>query len=211
MTVSRSSPKLTRSSPNICGATDPRHTAIKIQDSHLTIASHVPAIAAASRRALKAAALTVELYGGRLEDCAIGSGGLPPACVYDPSARILLIPTCADRPLLLSEAEELVRDVQQDALIVRLSTWPNAADLVTFDVLLRQHWEVEVRTGYRPCRFETRQGLWLAGAAGADTGLHVSREGLRNSRQPATALAPDVDAGMAAAQRFFRSRIWGGL
>ncbi len=138
-------------------------------------------------------------------------GGLPPTCVYDPAARILLIPTCADRPLLLSEAEELVRNVQQDALIVRLSTWPKAADLVTFDVLLRRHWEVEVRTGCRPCRFEGRQGLWLVGDGGTDHGLVVSHEGLRNARPPATASAPDVEAGMAAAQDFFRSGIWGGL
>src|SRR3712207_3362335 len=109
----------------------------------LTIASHVPAIAAASRRALKAAGLTIQLYGGRLEDCSIGAGGLPPTCIYDPAIRLLLIPTCADRPLLLGEAEELVRTVQEDAMIVRLSTWPNARDLVTFDVLLRRHWEVE--------------------------------------------------------------------
>jgi hypothetical protein len=177
----------------------------------LTITSHAPAIAGASRRALKAAALTIELYGGRLEDCSIGSGGLPPTCIYDLSARILLIPTCADRPLLLGEAEELVREVQQDALIVRLSTWPNAADLVTFDAVLRHHWAVEVRTRCRPCRFDTRQGLWLLGGAGVDAALHVSREGLRNSRPPATALAPDIDAGMDTAQSFFRSRIWGGL
>jgi hypothetical protein len=177
----------------------------------LTIASHVPVIAAASRRAFKAAGLTIQLYGSRLEDCSIGSGGLPPTCIYDPTARLLLIPTCAERPLLLGEAEELVREIQQDALIVRLNTWPDAVDLVTFDVLLRRHWDVEVRTGYRPCRFEARQGLWLVGSAGDHAGLHVSREGLRPSRPPATALAPDIEAGMAIAQNFFRSRIWGGL
>jgi hypothetical protein len=177
----------------------------------LTITSHVPAIAGASRRALKAAALTIQLYGGRLEDCSIGSGGLPPSCIYDPSVRLLLIPTCADRPLLLDEAEELVRTVQEDALIVRLSTWPNAQDLVTFDVLLRRHWEVEIRTGQRPCSFKNRQGLWLVGEIGSDTNLVVTPDGLRNCRTPATALAPDVDAGTAAAQDFFRSRIWGGF
>jgi hypothetical protein len=177
----------------------------------LTITSHVPAIAGASRRALKAAALTVQLYGGHLEDCSIGSGGLPPTCIYDPSVRLLLIPTCADRPLLLTEAEELVRTVQEDALIVRLSTWPNARELVTFDVLLRRHWEVEVRTGYRPCRFEYRRGLWFVGESGSGGNLAVTPDGLRNCSMPATALPPDVVAGTAAAQEFFRSRIWGGL
>jgi hypothetical protein len=177
----------------------------------LTITSHAPAIAAASRRALKAAVLTIELYGGRLGDCSIGSAGLPPTCIYDPAVRLLLIPTCADRPLLLGEAEELVRNVQEDALIVRLSTWPNARDLVTFDVLLRRHWEVEVRTGHRPCRFENRRGLWLVGETGSGRDLVVSPEGLRNCSTPATALAPDVDAGTAGAQDFFRNRIWGGL
>jgi hypothetical protein len=177
----------------------------------LTIASHVPAIAAASRRALKAAAVTIQLYGGRLEECSIGSGGLPPTCIYDPTARLLLIPTCAERPLLLGEAEDLVREIQQDALIVRLSTWPDAGDLVTFDILLRRHWEVEVRTGHRPCTFETRQGLWLMGNAGTDEGLLVSPDGLRHCRAPATALALDIHAGMVRAQDFFRSSIWGGL
>src|SRR4051794_33907667 len=61
----------------------------------LTITSHVPAIAAASRRALKAAAVTIELSGGRLEDCSIGTGGLPPTCIYHSTGRLLLIPTCA--------------------------------------------------------------------------------------------------------------------
>jgi hypothetical protein len=176
----------------------------------LTITSHVPAIAGASRRALKAAALTTQLYGGRLEDCSIGSGGLPPTCIYDPTVRLLLIPTCADRPLLLGEAEELVRSVQDDALIVRLTTWPNAQDLVTFDVLLRRHWDVEVRTGHRPCYFKNRRGLWLVGETGSGRDLVVSPDGLRNCSTPATALAPDVDAGTARAQDFFRSRIWGG-
>lgn len=177
----------------------------------LTITSHTPAIAAASRRALKAAALTIELYGGRLADCSIGSGGLPPTCIYDPAVRLLLIPTCADRPLLLGEAEELVRNVQEDALIVRLSTWPHARDLVTFDVLLRRHWDVEVGTGHRPCVFENRRGLWLVDGTGSATDLVVTPHGLRNCRTPATALAPDVDAGTVAAQDFLRSRIWGGL
>jgi hypothetical protein len=176
-----------------------------------TITSHVPAIAAASRRAFKAAALTIQLFGGRLEDCSIGSGGLPPTCIHDPTARLLLIPTCADRPLLLDEARELVRTAQQDALIVRLSTWPGAENLVTFDVLLRRHWEMEVRMGHRPCTFETRHGLWLVGDAGTDGGLLVDPDGLRHSHPPATALAPDIDVGMARAQDFFRSRIWGGL
>lgn len=177
----------------------------------LTIASHVPAIAAASRRALKAAALTIQLYGGRLEDCSIGSGGLPPTCIYDPSVRVLLIPTCADRPLLLAEAEDLVRTVQEDALIVRLSTWPDACDLVSFDVLLRHHWEVEIRMGHRPCCFPKRKGLWVIGEAGADADLVVTPDGLRRCRPPATALPPDVEAGMAAAQHYYRGQLWGGL
>lgn len=177
----------------------------------LATAPPLPIIAAASRRALKAAALTIELYGGRFEDCSIGSGGLPPTCIYDPSVRLLLIPTCADRPLLLGEAEDLVRNVQEDALIVRLNTWPNARELVTFDVLLRRHWQVEVRTGLRPCRFENRRGLWMIGEIGSGTDLVASPDGLRECRTPATALAPDVDAGMASAHDFFRRRIWGGL
>lgn len=177
----------------------------------LTITSHVPAIAGASRRALKAAALTVQLYGGHLEDCSIGSGGLPPTCIYDPSVRLLLIPTCADSPLLLTEAEDLVRTVQEDALIVRLSTWPNARDLVSFDVLLRHHWEVDIKTGHRPCCFPKRQGLWVIGQAAGDADLVVTPDGLRRCRPPATALPPDVEAGLLAAQDYFRNRIWGGL
>jgi hypothetical protein len=177
----------------------------------LTIASHVPAIAAASRRALKAAALTIQLYGGRLENCSIGSGGLPPTCIYDPSVRLLLIPTCADRPLLLTEAEELVRTVQEDALIVRLSTWPSSPDLVTFDVLLRHHWEVDIKTGHRPCCFGIREGLWVIGEVGGDADLVVTPDGLRRCRPPATAVPPDVGAGLLAARDYFRSQLWGGL
>jgi hypothetical protein len=176
----------------------------------LTITSHVPAIAAASRRALRAAAATIELSGGRLEDCSIGTGGLPPTCIYHSSGRLLVIPTCADRPLLLAEAEELVRSAQEDALIVRLSTWPEARHLVTFDVLTRRHWEMEVTTGCRPCLLPGDPRLWLISPGDDRPRLCLGSEGLRTC----SAALPDGDSieiGLARATQFYRQRLWGGL
>jgi hypothetical protein len=178
----------------------------------LTITSHVPAIAAASRRALKAAALTVQLYGGRVEDCSIGSAGLPSTCIYDPSARLLLIPTCADRPLLLGEAEELVRSVQEDALIVRLSTWPNAQYLVTFDLLLRHHWDVEVTTSWLPCVMDHPRQLRLVDATDGTPRVYVGPDGVRrNVGVPPPSGAARTQAGVSRAAKFFQQQIWGGV
>jgi hypothetical protein len=173
----------------------------------LTITSHVPVIAAASRRALRAAAVTIELSGGRLEDCSIGTGGLPPTCIYHSSGRLLLIPTCADRPLLLAEAEELVRSAQEDALIVRLSIWPKARHLVTFDVLTRRHWGVEVTTGCRPCLHKGDPRLWLLAPGEEAACRFLGPEGLRNCTWDPV----DVDAGGLRASKIYRQRLWGGL
>jgi|GEM_PF-4565725 len=177
----------------------------------LIITSHVPAIAAASRRAVKAAALTVQLYGGRLEDCSIGSGGLPPTCLYDPTARLLLIPTCADRPLLIEEAEDLVRTAQQDALIVRLSTWPGARHIVTFDLLARHHWDVEARSCCLPCIGHDARRLWLVPARHGDPHMVIESEGLRNCGDPQTLNSEETEAGIRRAADFYQRRIWGGL
>lgn len=176
----------------------------------LTTTSHVPAFAGPSRRALKAAALAIRLPGLRLEDCSTGSGSLPPTCIYAPSARLVIIPTCADRPLLLAQAEELVRRVQEDAIIVRLSTWPRAQHLVTFDLFLRQDRDVAVSTGFRPCCSEGREGLWLVGGADDDV-LALGTEGLRRHQPLAAALRANAMAGMTAAENYFRTHIWGGL
>ena len=177
----------------------------------LTITSHTPSIAAASRRALRAAAVTIELAGGRLKDCSIGTGGLPPTCIYQSSGRLLLIPTCADRPLLLAEAEDLVRSVQEDALIVRLNTWPNAPHLVTFDVLRRRHWDVELTTGCRPCLLEGDPGLWLLAPGEEAPGFFLGAEGLRACFSTASRLAAEQEAAVRRATDFYRQRIWGGL
>jgi hypothetical protein len=173
----------------------------------LTITSHVPTIAAASRRALRAAALTIELSGGHLHDCSIGAGGLPPTCINHSSGRLLLIPTCADRPLLLAEAEELVRSAQEDALIVRLNTWPKAPQLVTFDVLARQHWDVDVTTGCRPCLNEGDPRLWLIAPGEKAACRFLGPEGLRSCTWDPV----DVEAGALRASEIYRQRIWGGL
>jgi hypothetical protein len=176
----------------------------------LTITSHLPAFAGPSRRAFKAAVLAVRLSGLRLEDCSTGSGSLPPSCIYAPSAKLVIIPTCADRPLLLAQAEELVRSVQEDAIIVRLRTWPQAQHLVTFDLFRRQDREVAVSTGFRPCCFEGREGLWLVGGADDDV-LALGTEGLRRRQPPTAALRTNAMAGITAAENYFRSHIWGGL
>lgn len=177
----------------------------------LTITSHIPAIAAASRRALRAAAATIELSGGRLEDCSIGAGGLPPTCIYHSSGRLLLIPTCADRPLLLAEAEELVRIAQEDALIVRLSTWPKARHLVTFDILSRHRWDVNVTTCCQPCITEEAQHLWLVPAGEDAPRMFLGSEGLRSCRGPVLPSAGETEAGVRRAADFYRHQIWGGL
>lgn len=177
----------------------------------LTITSHVPAIAAASRRALRAAAATIELSGGRLEDCSIGTGGLPPTCIYHSSGRLLVIPTCADRPLLLAEAEELVRSVQEDALIVRLSTWLEARHLVTFDVLTRRHWDVVITAGCRPCLYEGDPRLWLIAPGEDSARLFLGNEGVRTCCRSRMIEPAAIEAGAQRAFEFYHQRLWGGL
>ena len=177
----------------------------------LTITSHVPAIAAASRRALRAAAVTIELSGGRLEDCSIGTGGLPPTCIYHSSGRLLLIPTCADRPLLLAEAEELVRSAQEDVLVVRLSTWPDERHIVTFDILSRHRRDVNVTTCCQPCITEDAQHLWLVPADENAPRMFLGSEGLRSCGGPLRPGASETEAGVRRAADFYRQQIWGGL
>ena len=176
----------------------------------LTITSHVPAIAAASRRALRAAAVTIELSGGRLQDCSIGTGGLPPTCIYHSIGRLLLIPTCADRPLLLAEAEQLVRSAQEDALIIRLSTWPHVRHIVTFDVLSRHCLDFNMTTCCQPCITEDAQYLWLVPTGEDAPRMFLGPEGLRSCRGPMPG-ASETEAGVRRAADFYRQQIWGGL
>jgi hypothetical protein len=177
----------------------------------LTILSHSPALASASRRAFKAAALTLELSGASLQDCSIGTGGLPPNCIYAPMARLCLMPTTADRPLLLEEAGELARTAQEDVLVVRLNTWPEAPHLVTFDLIKRRHWEIETTAGWLPCTSDGNRRLWLV-AQGADTAcMSFGSDGLRTCREAPPSGVSGIQEGIRRASQFYRLQIWGGL
>ncbi|HEX9965515.1 MAG TPA: hypothetical protein VGB04_11095 [Allosphingosinicella sp.] len=172
-----------------------------------------PQLGLASRRAFKAAALTIELAGGRPDCCSMSGGVVFPTCIYHPGWRIFLLPTSCERPLLLAEAVELVtRRKNESALIVRLSTdLEPPVSFVTLDAIVRLDGEVIVRSGLLPCARDGDPQLALVPQDASSPALVLGSEGLVPHRGAAGEEAWDVETGISKAAAFFRNQIWGGL
>lgn len=176
----------------------------------LTIIPRLTALGLPSRRAVRAAAFTIELAGGSLPECAIGSGGLPPTGIYHPSARLLLIPTACEAPLLAEHVEEIVRTTQEDAVLVRLNTAVSADPLVTYDIFVRRHWDVERHERRLACLPEPNGPLWFVPRERQGRPIQYTTEGLRFGA--AGSLGADAIArGVRAAAELVRKKIWGGF
>lgn len=172
-----------------------------------------PQLGLASRRALKAAALTIELAGGRPDCCSIGGGGVFPTCIYHPGWGLFLLPTSCERPLHLAEAVALVKRMKNEsALIVRLSTdLDPPISFVTLDAVVRSEGEVVVLAGLLPCVREDNSQLALVPRGASSPTLVLGSEGLVAHRGADGEDAWDVGTGISEAAAFFRGRIWGGL
>ena len=167
----------------------------------------------ASRRAIKAAALTIELAGGLPDACAMSSGSRSPTCIHHPGWRLLLLPTSCEGEIYIAEAIELVRRLtDESALVVRLDTaLEPRISLVTFDAVVRREGDVIVLRGLLPCIMPGDGRLALIPKGASRPELVFGSMGLATddgSSVPGTWNAQD---GIAAAAAFFRSRIWGGL
>jgi hypothetical protein len=178
----------------------------------LTTIPKPPELGQASRRAVKAAALTIELAGGLPDTCAMNSEGQSPTCIHHRPWNLLLLPTTCEAPIYIAEAFELVqRLTQESALIVRLDTsLEPPVSFVTFDAVLRLRGNVVVMRGLLPCTRARDPRLTLVHPGASQTALILGSEGLVEDGI-AGGGNWDVDGGIAAAAAFFRSRIWGGL
>jgi hypothetical protein len=172
----------------------------------------MPELGQASRRAVKAAALTIELAGGVPDTCTMSSGSQPPTCIHHRGWNLLLLPTSCQAPIYIAEAVELVRRLSREsALIVRLDTnLEPSVSFVTFDAVLRLHGEIVVMRGLLPCVIGGDRLAFVHHGASRPA-LTLGSEGLIAESQRAGEGAWNSKAGIAVAAAFFRSRIWGGL
>lgn len=167
----------------------------------------------ASRRAIKAAALTIELAGGFPDTCTISSGSRSPTCIHHPGWRLLLLPTSCEGVIYIAEAIELVRRLtDESALVVRLDTaLKPAISIVTFDVVVRRQADVVVLRGLLPCIVPGDRRLALIPKGASMPELVFGSMGLVADDGNSAVDTWNAQDGIAAAAAFFRSRIWGGL
>lgn len=172
-----------------------------------------PELGQASRRALKAAALTIELAGGLPDTCTMSSDSRSLTCIHHRSWNLLLLPTTCEGPIYIAEALDLVRRLtRESALIVRLDTsLEPPVSFVTFDAVLPLRGEVVVKRGLLPCVRSGDSRLTLVSQGDFRPVLTLGCEGLVAHSGGAGEADWDVEDGIAAAAAFFRSRIWGGL
>jgi hypothetical protein len=167
----------------------------------------------ASRRAIKAAALAIELAGGFPDMCAMSSGSRSPTCIHHAGWRLLLLPTTCEAPIYIAEATELVRRLtDESALVVRLDTaLEPPISLVTFDAVVRRQGNVVVLRGLLPCIVPGDGRLALIPQGDSRPALVFGSTGLESDDAISAADNWNAQAGIAAAATFFRTRIWGGL
>lgn len=172
-----------------------------------------PELGQASRRAMKAAALTIELAGSLPDTCTISSGSQSPTCIHHRGWNLLLLPTTCEAPIYVAEAVELVgRLTRETALIVRLDTsLEPPTSFVTFDAVLRLRGEVVAMRGLLPCASAGDSRLALVPQRASRPVLVLGPGGLLAASEGPGESSWDVDGGIAAAAAFFRNRIWGGL
>lgn len=172
--------------------------------------SALPELGYPSRRALRAAALTIAQAGGPLEACTIGTGTLPSGCIQSADWPILIMPSTCQRPLLMREALDLAEATGLDVLVVRLDTALNPTSFVTFDAIVRRYGSFELFCDLRPC-IVPDGGLWLLREGSQVDDLRLGPAGLRLAPPGDPFKADERDAGIARASEFFRRQLWGGL
>jgi hypothetical protein len=176
----------------------------------LSATTALPELGYPSRRALRAAALTIARAGGPLADCSIGAGARPSGCIRSANWPLVILPSTCQRPLLIREALDLAEATGLDVLVVRLDTALNPACYVTFDAIVCCSFGFELFCDLRPC-MAAEDGLWLLREGTQSAELHLGPEGL-SLAPPGDALEADErDAGIAKASEFFRRHLWGGL
>src|SRR5215218_5250829 len=138
----------------------------------------LPELGFPSRRAVRAAALTIAQAGGPLEACTIGDSTQPSGCIHCADWPILLMPSTCQRPLLMREALDLTEATGLDVLVVRLDTALNPANFVTFDAIFRHYGSFELFCDLRPC-IVPDGGLWLLREGRPSGDLRLGPDGLR--------------------------------
>ncbi|MGA9580771.1 MAG: hypothetical protein WBR13_02235 [Allosphingosinicella sp.] len=170
----------------------------------------LPELGFPSRRALRAAALTIAQAGGPLEACTIGDPTQPSGCIHCADWPVLLMPSTCQRPLLMREALDLAEATGLDVLVMRLDTALNPASFVTFDAIVRRYGSFELFCDLRPC-IVSDGGLWLLREGFQTDDLRLGPDGLRLAPLGNPLEADERDAGMARASEFFKRQLWGGL
>jgi hypothetical protein len=168
-----------------------------------------PQVPTPSRRALRAAALTLALVGkdaSRPGSCPGGDLDLGEA-----ESRVSMLPTTCTRPLLIGVAAELAEDQRRHWLIVRLSTDLNPPCFVTFDVALWHGDGIEVVENLGACLDTARQRLWLCPADGGPPTFFLDGCGLQACAASHRFVLSDVARGIATAAAFYRRHLWGGV
>jgi len=176
----------------------------------LAFASHRPTLGMPSRRAVKAATLLLRLAGVPMKTLA--SPLAEPAASYIAldEAGLIVVPTTLEGTLLVGEAMGLASE-RESVLIVRLATDIKPVQgLITFDVVRLGYFGRDVVLGLRPCLSGGPLPLSLARLGARAPDFFVTTGGL----WAAGGRAPDGwdgDAGIAAADAYFRANLWGGI
>jgi hypothetical protein len=181
-----------------------------VEDSDMEAAlRQAPQVPTPSRRALRAAALTLALVSrnaSHLGPCPGGDLDLGEA-----ESRVSMLPTTCTRPLLIGMATELAQHQCQHWLIVRLSTDLDPPCFVTFDAALWHGDGIEVVESLKPCLDAGRQRLWLCPADGGPPTFFLDGCGLQACAASHRFVLSDLARGIATAAAFYRRHLWGGL
>jgi len=176
----------------------------------LPSASHRPTLGMPSRRAVKAAALLLRLAGVPMK--ILASQLAEPATPYIAldEAGLIVVPTTLEGALLVDEAMGLASE-RVSVLIVRLATdLKPVHGLITLDVVRSCYFGRDVVLGLRPCLSGGLSPLSLARPGARAPEFLVTTGGLWTVGGPSPD-GWDGDAGIAAADAYFRANLWGGI
>ena len=176
----------------------------------LAFTSHRPTLGMPSRRAVKAATLLLRLAGVPMKT--IASRLSDPATPYIAldEAGLIAVPTTLEGTLLVDEAMGLASE-RESVLIVRLATdLKPVHGLITLDVVRSSCFGRDVVLGLRPCLSGGLSPLSLMRVGARAPDFFVTTGGLWAAGDRATG-GWDGDAGIAAADAYFRANLWGGI
>jgi hypothetical protein len=176
----------------------------------LATTSHTPTLGMPSRRAVKAAALLLRLAGAPMK--VLASHLTDPATPYIAldEAGLIVVPTKLEGTLLVDEAMGLASE-RESVLIVRLATdLKPVHGIITLDVVRSSCFGGDVVLGLRPCLSGGLSPLSLVRLGARAPDFFVTTGGLwaAGDRAPD---GWDGDAGIAAADAYFRANLWGGI